>query len=163
VFAGEVDAALGPADHGRDVPDAPAAYQAARRPAVDRLQQVAKTSRDWFERVHEHVGLPPEEFALHLLPRSGLGVSRQSTSKALRFFKDHQFVAQIADGEDRRELTTTLTPAGLEFLNRAADGRRAAAAIAVLSPGERSLFFELCKKVADALYDHTQAPLEKDE
>ena len=80
---------------------------------------------------------------------SALGVSRQSTSKALRFLKDHQLVAQIADGEDRRELTTTLTPAGLEF--------------AVLSPGERSMFSELCKKVADALYVQAQAPLEKDE
>jgi DNA-binding MarR family transcriptional regulator len=96
---------------------------------------------------------------------SALGVSRQSTSKALRFLKDHQLVAQIADGEDRRELTTTLTPAGLEFLHRAADSRRAAAAIAtaVLSPGERSMFSELCKKVADALYVQAQAPLEKDE
>jgi 2-polyprenyl-6-methoxyphenol hydroxylase-like FAD-dependent oxidoreductase len=57
-------------DH-RLVPDALAAYQAARQPAVARLQHVAETSRDWFEHVHEHVGRPPEEFALHLLTRSG--------------------------------------------------------------------------------------------
>jgi 2-polyprenyl-6-methoxyphenol hydroxylase-like FAD-dependent oxidoreductase len=57
-------------DHRR-VPDALAAYQAARQPAVARLQRVAETSRDWFERVAEHVGRPHEDFALHLLTRSG--------------------------------------------------------------------------------------------
>ncbi|MCS7476731.1 MarR family winged helix-turn-helix transcriptional regulator [Umezawaea endophytica] len=93
-----------------------------------------------------------------------LGVSRQSMSKALRFLKDRELVAQIADGTDRRELTTTLTDEGREFLSRAADSRRAAAAVArtVLTPGEQSIFAELCQKVADALYDHTRTPLEKD-
>ncbi|MFF5100336.1 MULTISPECIES: MarR family winged helix-turn-helix transcriptional regulator [Actinosynnema] len=93
-----------------------------------------------------------------------LGVSRQSLSKALRFLKDRELVTQVADGTDRRELTTTLTAAGRQFLNRAADSRRDAAAVAgsVLSPGERSIFAELCKKVADALYDQAQTPLERD-
>jgi 2-polyprenyl-6-methoxyphenol hydroxylase-like FAD-dependent oxidoreductase len=57
-------------DH-QDVPAALAAYQAARQPAVARLQRVAEISRDWFERVEENIGRPPEEFALHLLTRSG--------------------------------------------------------------------------------------------
>lgn len=94
-----------------------------------------------------------------------LGVSRQSMSKALRFLKDHELVTQVADGMDRRELTTTLTPTGLEFLHRAADSRRDAASIAesVLSPGERSMFAELCQKVADALQTHARDTLEQDE
>ncbi|MEU5694056.1 MarR family transcriptional regulator [Actinosynnema sp. NPDC020468] len=93
-----------------------------------------------------------------------LGVSRQSMSKALRFLKDRELVAQVADGPDRRELTTTLTQAGREFLDRAADSRRDAAAVAAtaMTPGEQSIFAELCQKVADALYEHAQSPLEKD-
>ncbi|MEV8441666.1 MarR family transcriptional regulator [Actinosynnema sp. NPDC051121] len=93
-----------------------------------------------------------------------LGVSRQSLSKALRFLKDRELIGQVADGADRRELTTTLTPAGHEFLTRAADSRREVAAVSnsVLTPGERSIFAELCKKVADALYEQAQSPLERD-
>ncbi|GAA2682793.1 MULTISPECIES: FAD-dependent monooxygenase [Actinosynnema] len=57
-------------DHD-DLPDALAAYEAERKPAVERMQRVAEVSRDWFEHVDERVGLPPDEFTLDLLTRSG--------------------------------------------------------------------------------------------
>ncbi|MEV8441665.1 FAD-dependent monooxygenase [Actinosynnema sp. NPDC051121] len=34
-----------------DLPDALAAYEAERKPAVERMQRVAEVSREWFERV----------------------------------------------------------------------------------------------------------------
>ncbi|MDQ2583509.1 FAD-dependent monooxygenase [Saccharothrix yanglingensis] len=55
----------------RDLPDALAAYEAERKPAVERMQRVAEISREWFERVEEHVGLPLDEFTVRLLTRSG--------------------------------------------------------------------------------------------
>ncbi|SDH32621.1 anthraniloyl-CoA monooxygenase [Lentzea fradiae] len=55
----------------RDLPDALAAYEAERKPAVERMQRVAEVSRDWFEHVDERIGLPPGEFTSHLLTRSG--------------------------------------------------------------------------------------------
>ncbi|MQY33683.1 hypothetical protein SRB17_16470 [Streptomyces sp. RB17] len=85
-----------------------------------------------------------------------LGVSRATTSKALRVLKDLGLVGQQTLGEDRRELTTSLTATGESFLTRVADQRRDNAAIveAALSPGERAMFVELCHKVAGALEPH---------
>ncbi|WP_020667075.1 MarR family winged helix-turn-helix transcriptional regulator [Amycolatopsis nigrescens] len=84
-----------------------------------------------------------------------LGISRQSTSKALRVLKDRALVGQAAAGADRRTHTMSLTEAGEEFLTRAAHSRREAADLAasVLTPGEQHLFAELCDKVAAALND----------
>ncbi|MCS7476732.1 FAD-dependent monooxygenase [Umezawaea endophytica] len=61
--------AMALSDHG--VPEGLAAYEAERMPVVAKTQHVAEVSRDWFERVDEHVGLPAADFAAHLVTRSG--------------------------------------------------------------------------------------------
>ncbi|MFD4574424.1 MarR family winged helix-turn-helix transcriptional regulator [Streptomyces sp. NPDC058417] len=82
-----------------------------------------------------------------------LEVSRQTTSKALRVLKDLDLVTQVAAGEDRRELSTSLTPEGHLFLARIARGHHDVGQLAasVLTEGESALFAELCQKVAAAM------------
>ncbi|MFD0710781.1 MarR family winged helix-turn-helix transcriptional regulator [Paenibacillus sp. GCM10027626] len=82
-----------------------------------------------------------------------LGISRPTASKILRALKDKQFIEQKAHGEDRREQMTSLAEKGREFLIYTAKSRHEAAALAasVLTPGEQSIFAELCLKVATAL------------
>ncbi|MFF9686104.1 MarR family winged helix-turn-helix transcriptional regulator [Streptomyces sp. NPDC014623] len=84
---------------------------------------------------------------------AALDVSRQSTSKALRVLKDLNLVTQRASGEDRRELSTSLTREGEAFLSRIARGRQDIGQLAasVLTEGEGALFAELCEKVAAAM------------
>ncbi|QFU90217.1 MarR family winged helix-turn-helix transcriptional regulator [Amycolatopsis sp. YIM 10] len=84
-----------------------------------------------------------------------LGVSRQTTSKALRVLKDQNLVAQAALGTDRREQTTSLTEAGHAFLDRAARSRRENAKIveAALDPDEQAAFAALCDKVSTAFQE----------
>src|SRR5438034_619533 len=60
-------AALG--EHAR-VPDALAAYEAARRPAVESLQRAAQVSLQWFEDTERYMTLEPIQFAFTLLTRS---------------------------------------------------------------------------------------------
>src|SRR5688572_17658830 len=58
-------------DHGpADVPRFLAAYDAARRPEVIRIQRAAATSREWFEEAARWTGQPPEQFAFNLMTRS---------------------------------------------------------------------------------------------
>ncbi|MEJ8547541.1 MarR family winged helix-turn-helix transcriptional regulator [Brevibacillus borstelensis] len=84
-----------------------------------------------------------------------LGMSRSAASKILRVLKDKHLIEQTAGKEDRREQITSLTRSGRELLDRAAESRREAAELAaeVLTPGEQSIFAELCEKVAAALSD----------
>ncbi|MDQ0793017.1 MarR family winged helix-turn-helix transcriptional regulator [Streptomyces sp. B1I3] len=84
---------------------------------------------------------------------TALDVSRQTTSKALRVLKDLGLVTQRAAGEDRRELSTSLTSDGVAFLARIARGRQDIGQLAasVLTEGEGVLFAELCEKVAAAM------------
>ncbi|MEU4969247.1 MarR family winged helix-turn-helix transcriptional regulator [Streptomyces smyrnaeus] len=84
-----------------------------------------------------------------------LGISRQTTSKALRVLKDLELVEQASLGEDKREQTTSLTSKGHAFLARTARSHRenVQAAASVLSPGEQALFAEMCQKVADSIND----------
>ena len=53
-----------------DIPLALAAYEAARRPAVESLQRAAQTSLMWFEDTERYTGLMPLQFAFSLLTRS---------------------------------------------------------------------------------------------
>ncbi len=53
-----------------DVDTALADYEATRRPAVDRVQQAAAESLDWFARYRRYWGFPPAQFAYSLLTRS---------------------------------------------------------------------------------------------
>lgn len=82
-----------------------------------------------------------------------LGVSRQTMSKALRILKDQNLVEQSSLSADKREQTTSLTIAGLEFLMRAAQGRRENAKVvqSILTPEEQETFTGLCNKVSEAL------------
>jgi anthraniloyl-CoA monooxygenase len=53
-----------------DVPTALAAYEAARRPAVESLQRAAKASLEWFEAAERYQAMEPLQFAFNLLTRS---------------------------------------------------------------------------------------------
>ncbi len=57
-------------EHAR-VPDALAAFEAARRPIVDKLLAAADASGAWYERFPEHMKLAPREFAWSYIQRSG--------------------------------------------------------------------------------------------
>jgi len=54
-----------------DVPGALAAFEAARRPIVEKLVAAADASGDWYERFPEHMQLAPREFAWSYIQRSG--------------------------------------------------------------------------------------------
>jgi len=58
------------AEH-RDVPSALKAFEAARRPIVDKLTAGANASGDWYERFAEHMRLAPIDFAMSYVTRSG--------------------------------------------------------------------------------------------
>lgn len=51
--------------------DALAAFEAARRPIVEKLVAAADASGDWYERFAAHMALPPREFAWSYIQRSG--------------------------------------------------------------------------------------------
>jgi 2-polyprenyl-6-methoxyphenol hydroxylase-like FAD-dependent oxidoreductase len=55
----------------REVPDALAAFEATRRPIVDKLVAAADASADWYEHFPEHMQLAPREFAWSYIQRSG--------------------------------------------------------------------------------------------
>jgi 2-polyprenyl-6-methoxyphenol hydroxylase-like FAD-dependent oxidoreductase len=59
------------AAHANDVPAALAAYEAARRPVLEKLVNGANSSMDWYERFPEHMRLSPAEFAMSYIMRSG--------------------------------------------------------------------------------------------
>jgi anthraniloyl-CoA monooxygenase len=52
------------------IPGALAAYEAARRPAVESLQRAAQASLEWFESAERYHDLEPPQFAFTLLTRS---------------------------------------------------------------------------------------------
>jgi len=55
----------------RAVPDALAAYEAARRPILEKLVAGANDSADWYEHFGEHMKLVPLDFAMSYITRSG--------------------------------------------------------------------------------------------
>jgi 2-polyprenyl-6-methoxyphenol hydroxylase-like FAD-dependent oxidoreductase len=58
-------------EHPRDVPAALAAYQAQRKPILDKLVTAANASAQWYETFGEHMALPPYDFAMSYLSRTG--------------------------------------------------------------------------------------------
>jgi anthraniloyl-CoA monooxygenase len=58
------------AARGADVPAALAAYEAARKVGVLKIQSAARNSTEWFEHVARYARLEPEQFAYSLLTRS---------------------------------------------------------------------------------------------
>jgi 2-polyprenyl-6-methoxyphenol hydroxylase-like FAD-dependent oxidoreductase len=57
--------------HWGDVPTALAAFEAARRPVVETLTAAAEASANWYEAFATHMALPPIDFALAYIRRSG--------------------------------------------------------------------------------------------
>ena len=53
------------------VPEALAAFEAARRPIVDKLVAAADASGSWYDRFPEHMRLAPRDFAWSYIQRSG--------------------------------------------------------------------------------------------
>lgn len=58
-------------EHPVSVADALAAFEAARRPVVDKLVTAADASANWYERFAEHMRLEPWELAWQYIQRSG--------------------------------------------------------------------------------------------
>lgn len=57
--------------HPGDLREALRAYEAGRRPIVGKLVAAANASAEWYENFAEHMKLPPLEFALSYVTRSG--------------------------------------------------------------------------------------------
>jgi 2-polyprenyl-6-methoxyphenol hydroxylase-like FAD-dependent oxidoreductase len=55
----------------RAVPDALAAYEAARRPILEKLVAGANGSAEWYEHFGEHMKLAPLDFGMSYITRSG--------------------------------------------------------------------------------------------
>lgn len=58
-------------EHPGDVPAALAAYEAARRPIVEKIVAAADASADWYERFAGHMRLSPWDLAWSYIQRSG--------------------------------------------------------------------------------------------
>jgi anthraniloyl-CoA monooxygenase len=71
------------------IPEALAAYDAARRPGVASLQRAAQVSLEWFEQTERYMSLEPVQFAFSLLTRS-LRVTHQNLA-----LRDASFVQQV--------------------------------------------------------------------
>jgi 2-polyprenyl-6-methoxyphenol hydroxylase-like FAD-dependent oxidoreductase len=59
------------AGHGDDIAAALPAFEAARRPIVDKLVAGAIASAAWYENFTEHMALAPADFAMSYITRSG--------------------------------------------------------------------------------------------
>ena len=57
--------------HGKNIPEALSAFEAARRPIVEKLVAAADASADWYEHFPEHMKLAPRDFAWSYIRRSG--------------------------------------------------------------------------------------------
>ena len=53
------------------MPEALAAYEAARRPILEKLVAGANGSAEWYEHFAEHMRLKPVDFAMSYITRSG--------------------------------------------------------------------------------------------
>jgi 2-polyprenyl-6-methoxyphenol hydroxylase-like FAD-dependent oxidoreductase len=59
------------AAHNDDIAAALPAFEAARRPVVDKIVAGATASASWYEHFAEHMELSPTEFAMSYIMRSG--------------------------------------------------------------------------------------------
>jgi 2-polyprenyl-6-methoxyphenol hydroxylase-like FAD-dependent oxidoreductase len=58
-------------EQGDDIAKALPAYETARRPVVEKIVQGAMASAAWYEAFAEHMALPPMDFAMSYISRSG--------------------------------------------------------------------------------------------
>ena len=72
-----------------------AAYEKARRPAVDAIQRAAQVSLEWFESTPRYLEMEPLPFAFSLLTRS-LRVTHENLKR-----RDPGFVARVDEGYAR--------------------------------------------------------------
>jgi 2-polyprenyl-6-methoxyphenol hydroxylase-like FAD-dependent oxidoreductase len=78
------------AAHPGDVAAALAAFEAARRPIVEKLVEAANASGAWYERFADHMALEPLDFAMSYVTRSGridLERLRQSSPRFVERYK----------------------------------------------------------------------------
>ena len=74
----------------KDVHSALAAYEAVRRPVVEKLVAAADASADWYESFGEHMKLEPYEFAMQYLIRSGRIASDRLRSVSPQFMAAYE-------------------------------------------------------------------------
>jgi 2-polyprenyl-6-methoxyphenol hydroxylase-like FAD-dependent oxidoreductase len=89
------------AAHNDDVAAALLAFEAARRPIVDKIVTGATASASWYEHFAEHMDLAPAEFAMSYIMRSG-----RVDIERLRKLSP-RFVAHYMDGNGRHDADQT--------------------------------------------------------
>ena len=133
----ELAGALG--RHGAVAP-ALVEYELERRPVVERFQEAARASAEYFEDVPRHLAMDPLQFAFNLLTRSGrIGHANLTLRDPALVRRVDAFVAGGGAGLAAPPLFAPLRLGGLELRNRAVvegleAGARSGAAL-VLSPG----------------------------
>ena len=78
-------------DNDLDVPRSLAAYESARRPAVESLQRAAQASLEWFEGTERFMETEPIQFAFNLITRS-LRITHANLQ-----LRDPEFTGQVDD------------------------------------------------------------------
>jgi 2-polyprenyl-6-methoxyphenol hydroxylase-like FAD-dependent oxidoreductase len=89
-------------EHKRDLPTALAAYEAARRPMVDKLVAAANRSADWYEHFAEHMQLEPWDLAWSYIQRSGRIDMHRLRQASPRFAAGYEVWAAATRGTDNR-------------------------------------------------------------
>ena len=81
-------------EHGDDVAVALPAFEAARRPILEKIVNGANASASWYENFGEHMSLAPAEFAMDYIMRSGRIVYSAAAADALSSYEDlaHQYL-----------------------------------------------------------------------
>ncbi len=85
----------------RGLPDALAAYERERRPAVRRIQRAAEPSRRWWEGFRHWVPFEPEQFAFHHLARTRVLTYGTLTVRDAQFVKSAENWFAIGASADR--------------------------------------------------------------
>jgi anthraniloyl-CoA monooxygenase len=70
--------------------DALAAYETERRPAVEKIQAAAETSRIWFEEMDKKVGPDPYLFSYDCMTRSGRVDLEQLREQDATFVEEYE-------------------------------------------------------------------------
>jgi 2-polyprenyl-6-methoxyphenol hydroxylase-like FAD-dependent oxidoreductase len=92
-------------EDGADVPSALQAYEAARKPSVDKLVAAANRSADWYEHFPEHMRLDPWALAWSYIQRSGrvdIDKLRQVSPRFVAGYEAHAASGPSPLGPDNR-------------------------------------------------------------
>jgi 2-polyprenyl-6-methoxyphenol hydroxylase-like FAD-dependent oxidoreductase len=84
------------ATHPADVPAALAAFEASRRPILEKLVAAANASSAWYERFADHMAHAPLEFAMSYLMRSGRIDPERLRQSSPRFAERYVASANVA-------------------------------------------------------------------